>query len=213
MKKLKIIYAFVVLSAFFFAGCDKEDTEGLSRITYFPTFEMAGDEFMSLVQGETYTEPGVTATEEGTEIEVTTTGTVDTSTPGVYEIVYSATNKDGFSGTVTRTVAVLPEAEQEGVDISGKYANTGSFAYVADVVKLAPGFYRSSNIWGGGSAAIIPAYIVTTDGTNLVLPTSALSGYGRVEGTGTLNDAGLMELSVSLLDQGLANSARKWQKQ
>lgn len=213
MKNLSKAYILFALIALIFTSCDKEDTEGLSRITNFPTFEMNGNKYMSIVKGEQYTEAGVTATEGGSDIEVTISGTVDVNTPGVYDITYSAVNKDGFSGQVTRTVAVLPTAEQAGVDISGKYSNIGSFNYVSEVTKLAPGFYVSKNVWGGNSKAIIAAYIFTTDGSNLTLPLSALSGYGRLEGTGTLSETGTMNLTVTLLDQGPFTAAKQWQKQ
>ncbi len=215
MKNIKVItFLCAITTSFFFSSCERDlETEGISRITNFAEFQMAGDQFMSLVVGSTFTDPGVKATEGGNEIPVTASGTVNTATPGLYQITYSATNSDDFSASTSRTVAVLAQAEKPGVNIAGAYKNTGSFNYTSNVVKLAPGLYRSPNVWGGGSAAVIPAYIITTDGVNLTLPVSTLSPYGRVQGMGTLNPAGLMTLSVSLLDQGLSNSTRTWQKQ
>jgi hypothetical protein len=189
-----------------------EDQVGGSRVTRFPTFTLNGSQYQSIVVGSTYTDPGATAKEGETPLTVTTSGTVDATAVGVYNVTYSAINKDGFPGTITRTVAVLPEAETAGVDISGRYQNVGSFSYTATLVKLAPGFYSSDNVWGGTSAAIIPAYIFSTDGSTILLPLSELSGYGRVEGTGTLDAAGNLNLRVSLLDQGVSNSLRKWKK-
>jgi len=78
--------------------------------------------------------------------------------------------------------------------------------------KLAPGFYVVDNVWGGSSAAVIAAYVLTVDGTNLILPTSTISPYGRVQGTGTLDAAGNLTYVVSLLDVPLLNSTRKWKK-
>ena len=218
---MRIIKLLLILAAIIpFAGCEKTETPdntadrvGNSRVTYFPTFSMSGDQYISLVKGGTFTDPGVTAKEGTADLQVTKTGTVDVNTVGVYDVVYSATNKDGFSSSVTRTVAVLPAAEQAGVNISGKYANTGSFSYVATIQKLAPGFYLVDNVWGGGSAAIIPAYILTVNGTDLVLPISTLSPYGRVRGTGTLDAAGDLTYSIDLMDLGVTGSTRKWKKQ
>lgn len=208
MKKyIGIIAVFALL----FASCEKDETEGVSTETTYATFTMNGDRYVSIVKGETFTDPGVTAKEGETDLEVTTSGTVNASTPGVYDIVYSAVNKDGFPGSVTRTVAVLPSAEEEGVDISGKYKNIGSFNYTAEMVKLAPGFYKVDNIWGGGSAAVIAAYVITVNGTDLILPMNTLSGYGRVIGTGKLTGSDMV-YTVSLLDQGLSDSERKWTK-
>lgn len=218
MRLIKLLL--ILAAAIPFASCEKTekpdntaDRVGISRVTYFPSFTMAGDKYISIVQGATFTDPGVTAKEGAADLQVQKSGTVDASTVGVYDIVYSATNKDGFSSSVTRTVAVLPSAEQAGVNIGGKYANTGSFSYVATIAKLAPGFYLADNVWGGGSAAIIPAYILTVNGTDLVLPTSTLSPYGRVRGTGTLNAAGDLTYVIDLVDIPVIGSTRKWKKQ
>jgi hypothetical protein len=169
------------------------------------------------VVGGSYTEAGVSATENGATLPVKISGSVDATKVGVYDITYSATNSDNFDGSVTRTIAVLPAAETPGTNIAGNYKNVGGNAttanFINSVTKLAPGFYRASNVWGGTSAAVIPAYIFSLDGTTVTLPLSTLSAYGRVQGTGTLSASGLLELSVSLLDQGLANSPKKWQRQ
>lgn len=220
MNLRSIKFLLLLVLALPFAACEKterpdntEDRVGISRVTFFPVFTLNGEEYMSIVKGGTFTDPGATAKEGSTDLTVAKSGTVDVNTVGVYEITYSATNKDGFSSSVKRTVAVLPEAEQPGVNISGKYANTGSFAYVATMTKLAPGFYVTDNVWGGGSAAIIAAYVLTTDGANLTLPISTLSPYGRVRGTGTLNAAGDLTYIIDLMDQGLSGSTRKWKRQ
>ena len=218
---MRIIKLLLILAAIIpFASCEKTekpdntaDRIGVSRVTYFPTFTMSGAQYISIVKGGTFTDPGVTAKEGTADLQITKTGAVDANAVGVYDIVYSATNKDGFSSSVTRTVAVLPAAEAAGVNISGKYANTGSFSYVATMQKLAPGFYLVDNVWGGSSAAIIPAYVLTVNGTDLVLPISTLSPYGRVRGTGTLNAAGDLTYSIDLMDLGVTGSTRKWKKQ
>jgi hypothetical protein len=217
MKKL---LSLLLLSFLVFASCNKnkdeinntDDNVGSSRVTRFPTFTMNGSKYLSLVRGSAYTEAGVTAKEGTTDLQVQTSGSVNTNVVGVYNITYSAINKDGFPGTVTRTVAVLPSAEQAGVNIAGSYQNVGSFAYTATMEKLAPGFYVVDNVWGGSSAAVIPGYIITVDGQNIIVPTSSLSPYGRITGTGTLDAAGNLTYVISLLDQGVSNSTRKWKK-
>lgn len=215
----KIVLFLIVSSVVGFTSCKKEgihntDTHvGISDVTVYPTFTMAGNRYVSIVKGGNFTDPGVTATEGSTNLQVTTTGAVNKNQVGVYDIVYSATNKDGFSGSVTRTVAVLPSSEVAGVDISGKYDNVGSFTYTATVQKLAPGFYVSDNIWGGGSAAIVPSYLITVDGTNITIPYNALGPYGPVQGTGTLDNSGNLILKVDLINYGINGSTRKWKKQ
>src|SRR5690606_13531929 len=101
MKKYLLIITILLVVA----GCNNDlESEGLSRITYFPDFELEAGDIVLHPLGAEYAEPGVRVTEEGSEISFTTTGSVDTSTPGFNAIVYSAVNKDGFPGSATRTV-------------------------------------------------------------------------------------------------------------
>lgn len=212
MKKILSVFIF---SSLLFASCKKddinntEDKVGISRVTRFPSFTMNGDKYMSIVKGDAYAEPGVTAKEGSNSLQVTASGTVNTSQPGVYTITYSAVNKDGFPGTVTRSVAVLPAAEQAGVNVSGKYKYATS-AVISTITKLAPGFYLSDNVWGGST---IPSYIITTDGLNWTLPQNALSAYGPVRGTATLDALGNLTYKVDLPGYGIYGSTRKWIKQ
>ena len=68
-----------------------------------PVISLTGASPLTLEVGDTYTDPGATATEGA---EVTTEGTVDTNTPGTYTITYTATDAAGNIGTTTRTVSV-----------------------------------------------------------------------------------------------------------
>ena len=189
-------------------GCEKLETEGVSFETQFVDIELNGDAYMSVVIGEEFVDEGAVAKEGEEEKEVTITGNVDVSTIGVYELTYSASNNDGYSGSATRIVAVIPAAEEEGVDISGDYKYDGT-TDMGEIIKYAPGFYYMTNIWGGSE---IPCYILTSDGENLTLPLTNTS-YGRALGSGTLTGNAL-ELTVSLLDQsGLIDVPRSWTKQ
>jgi hypothetical protein len=213
MKKINYLILFLLLLSPVFMACERDmESEGISRVTNFPTFNMAGDQYMSIVVGGTYTEEGVTATENGASLPVTTTGSVDTSKPGFYDITYSATNSDGFPASITRTIAIIPVAEAPVVDLSGTYKNVGAANLTAKITKLAPAFYMTTNVWGGGSLAVIPAYFISTNGTSISLPVSTLSPYGRVSGSGTYT-AGLIEWTIALPDAGAAPTLKKWQKQ
>ncbi|WP_077214969.1 immunoglobulin-like domain-containing protein [Bacillus dakarensis] len=67
---------------------------------------------IKLIVGARYVEQGALATDNiDTELDVVTTGFVDTSIPGIYTITYSV-NDQGNNGpvTATRTVTVLPPA-------------------------------------------------------------------------------------------------------
>jgi len=55
-----------------------------------------------------YEEPGATATDsKGNNLECKITGNVDTSKPGSYTVTYSATDSEGYTSTITRTVTVF----------------------------------------------------------------------------------------------------------
>jgi hypothetical protein len=211
-------YIFFFLVALLLFGCNKDevnntaDRVGISTVTRFPVFTMNGDKYMSVVKGTAYTEPGVTAKEGTAAIPVQSSGQVNTAVVGVYTLTYSAINKDGFPGTITRTVAVLPAAETAGTNIAGAYQNIGAFSYTAQMDKLAAGFYQVNNIWGGNSAAIVPSYVITSNGQSIIVPTNALSPYGRLNGTGTLDAAGNMVYTLNLLDQGISGAIKNWKK-
>ncbi len=133
MRKLSLIV--VSMSVLFtLNSCDKEkSSEGLSRQTNYPTFEMMGDPVIFQALGDPYTDPGVTATEGGDPIPVTTSAVgnywvgsvpnVDPNQSDYYSVSYSAKNKDGFTGTESRDVYVV-ETGDLVTSIAGLYTST-----------------------------------------------------------------------------------------
>jgi hypothetical protein len=130
----KILVFFIALSMLGITACEKKyDTEGLSQITNYPVFEMAGDGFVIAPLGTPYVDPGVTANEAGTDIEVTVSvagtftgysGTeVDSNTADKYVITYSAQNSDGFTGSTSRIVWITGEGDLVN-SIEGLYTST-----------------------------------------------------------------------------------------
>ncbi len=101
-------------------SCEDITTEGVTGITYYPDISIAGSETVYIEKGSTYTDEGATATENGVEIEVTSSSNVDASTPGTYSVGYTASNSDGFSKTVYRNVYVY-DGNMSTEDISGTY--------------------------------------------------------------------------------------------
>jgi hypothetical protein len=136
MKFNKFSIAALAFVTTAFVGCERElETEGLTKkITYYPVFELEGDEEIVIHAGDAFTLPSATATEGGSEIPVTTTITgsyftgpvssLDPNVPDVYTVNYSATNQDGFSGSATRSVTVLPQAGDLVNSIEGVYKST-----------------------------------------------------------------------------------------
>ena len=149
----------IITVAGFLSSCNKKDnfnypegTVGISKITYFPVLTMNGDQYVAIHVGGTYTEAGVTAKEGESDLTVTTSGTVDVSTPGVYDLTYSAVNKDGFSASVRRFVAVYnTDPEAAGHDLSGIYQRVSN-GVTNTWTKLAPGVYLVDN--PGGAAGV-----------------------------------------------------------
>ncbi len=217
MMKKNIILLIIIAGVI--SSCKKDtvvitpDRVGISRVTYYVNITLAGDDVMSLVQGGTFTDPGATGEAGGQSVPVTATGSVDPSTVGLYTITYSATNKDGYSSSVTRTVVVIPSSEIPGVDLSGTYVAVpvGTTPGPATITKVAPGVYYSTDLWTGG--AVIPGYFICVDGSTLIVPLQS-TGYGRMETEtdGTYSN-GLITWTLTLLDQGPYTATKKWQKQ
>ena len=99
----------LALVCFALTSCGDKESEGLSRFTYYPVLELAGDEYMVVDKGSTFQDPGYTATLNGEDVssQVTVNSNVNTSKSGVYSVVYSIVNSDGIAANAKRTVVVL----------------------------------------------------------------------------------------------------------
>ena len=160
MKNL--IYIIPLALMIISTGCERDlETEGSSRTTYFPTFTFEGEQFMTTTPGN-YTEPGITATEDGVELEVTTavsgkyTGMSDLSVMDEYAITYTAFNSDGFPGSSVRTVrAVSPNGDMinsiEGLYTASTVRNDGNTSSGIEVwiSEVSAGVYVFSHAAGG----------------------------------------------------------------
>ena len=73
-----------------------------------PVISLLGDSVVTHQINSTYTDAGATASDvvDGT-IDVTTSGSVDVDTLGVYQIIYTAINNSGNQATEIRTVTVV----------------------------------------------------------------------------------------------------------
>ncbi|MCF8331177.1 MAG: DUF5011 domain-containing protein [Bacteroidales bacterium] len=200
MKK-QLKYSSLLLLAFvlLFASCEKE-TEGISKVTKFAEFEMTGPEYYFLELGTAYSEPGVKAFEGGDEITVTTTGTVDETQTGVYTINYSATNSDGFSKSITRTVVVY-DGDLTATDLSGNYFG----GYYGDanmsVSKVKDGLYECTDVFGYGPPYPIPGKIVDIGQGNLIV-LSTSSPFGPVLETPGTYSATKLEYTLGIQGYG-----------
>jgi len=218
-KNIFSLTVFVAAVSLILGSCRKyspvenDQQVGISKITYYATITLNGDSYMSVAKGETFTDPGATATANGQDLPVTASGTVNTNTVGIYTITYSALNKDGFPATNKRTVGVIPAHEVPGTDISGTYYYIATPTATSTVAKVAEGFYTTTNFYSGSTT--IPGVFFCSDGATITIPNQS-TPYGGLYGTGTLTTDGALTYIISLPDQGnpaLINLARKWHRQ
>lgn len=192
-------YSLLLVSFLLFFSCDK-DTEGISKVTEYATFEMEGDDFMYVLANSTFTDPGISAYEGETQLQIETKGSVNTAVPDVYVLQYSAKNSDGFAASVQRTVAVVPAIPTE--DISGQYqivhatrTNKINITKNDGIV----GYYHASDSWF--QAYAIPLdFVDMGDGTIKIL--SGSSPYGGHYGAGEILSDGQIKFIVTLTNQG-----------
>lgn len=114
-------------------NCEDKESEGVSRLTQYADITLNGDDLMFVKVGTPYNEPGATAKEGESDVEVTTSysGTyfngsvtdIDTNVGDIYTVTYSAVNKDGFPGSKSRTVVVAGEGDLVN-SIEGLYTAT-----------------------------------------------------------------------------------------
>ncbi len=76
--------------------------------TTAPTITLNGSNPYTMDLGDSYAEPGATASDNRDgDVSVTISGSVNSSIAGIYSITYSATDSAGNTSTATRTVDVL----------------------------------------------------------------------------------------------------------
>ena len=120
MKKNFVYTLFIALASLAMASCSSDDASaGKSRITYYPTIEIVGDDPIIVAKGSAFNDPGCISFMNGEDVskKVTVSGSVDTNTSGKYTLTYnSVKNPDGFGSSVTRDVLVLdPNSPYEGL--------------------------------------------------------------------------------------------------
>lgn len=118
----------------FLSGCGDKESMDVSRKTDFPLIELAGPSTVFHPLGTNYDDPGATATEGGQTIDVTSSASgtyrggssIDVNVADCYNVTYTATNKDGFPGSASRTVYVYN---------TGDLVNSIEGLYTATVVR------------------------------------------------------------------------------
>ncbi len=183
----------------FFVGCKKE-SEGKTRITYYPVITLEGDAVLVVEKGSEFVDPGFTCTmgEEDVTDQVTVTGEVNTDEGGFYTIVYtSPNNEDGFGATASRQVIVH---ESNPLEFSTFATDPASFRVYGegDPVAMGEGFtvnltyHLGDNIFviddmfggwyaqraGYGSTYAMQGIIQIKDDNSIELLDSFVQGWG-----------------------------------
>lgn len=178
----KLVMALACLCLLSLASCEKE-TANLTSVTYYPLFKnTTGDGGFNLVAnvGDDVSGilSGITAESDGELLETTSSGSVDTQTPGVYAVTYTATNADGFDGSQTLIINVVC-SEFDDQDISGNYNGSGFGANTAvvTVTKTGVGTYSVNKTLASGNN--VPSIFYYSGCGTITAPGNA-SPFGQV---------------------------------
>jgi len=175
MKKYLNIIAIGILGMTL-SSCEKdsfnysEGMVGISKVTVFPTLTLKGERYVAIARGSTYTDAGADAKVGETTADVVITGQVNPAVPGVYTLVYSAANSDGFSASRSRSVVVYDtQADAAANDLSGTYLReaTGAFSIWS---KIAPGVYLVVNPGGALAGTGVTVIAVNPTGSTISIP-------------------------------------------
>jgi hypothetical protein len=176
--KMKRLYILTFLAVAILAACNKTDfkypegTVGRSKIVYYPAVTTQGQRLQIINQGATFTDPGVSATLNGQPLQYTTSGTVNTSTPGVYNLTYSAQSPEGNSASDWRTVVVVGN-DVSSNDFSGtymRYSGGAPFGQTSTWTKIANGVYTVDNPGGAATGYGYKVTAVNYSGRKVIIP-------------------------------------------
>jgi hypothetical protein len=122
--------------------------------TTAPTISLTGSSTINLTVGDTFTDPGATATDNvdgDLTSSIAVSGIVDTSTAGTYVVTYSVSDAAGNTSTVDRTIVVNTAYSTYTINIrlSGRGSGTGAGGTGSDATGSISG-YISSQQGGNG---------------------------------------------------------------
>lgn len=184
MKRKYINFIAILTLSVVLFSCKKDDfvstkdQVGISKVTNYAVFNLTnvtvvnGVNYTLVAKGAAYSEPGVKALSGGAELPVKTSGSVNTATPGVYVITYSAVNADGFNASAQRFVVVYAtDASATANDFSGTYVRSSN-GQTAVWTKLAPGVYSVFNP-GGAIGVGLAVVVFNATGSAIKIPQQA----------------------------------------
>jgi len=120
--------------------------------------------------GDTFTDLGATASVCGGSVPVTTSGTVDRHSPGIYSITYTAT-ANGLTSTATRTVTVeadntAPTITLTGADPIYVECHTGTFTDPGAIAHDACAGDFPATASGSVNVDVVGTYTINYDATD-----------------------------------------------
>lgn len=130
MKRFLTIFALASVVGVM-AGCSKDSADSQPQVVDYVKISLIGENPLTLSLGDTFEEPGYTATDKGAEVTAKVQVTIldmdgipvpsiETENPGLYTINYLAKSLDGVSSMASRTVYVIdPELE---ISLTGSFA-------------------------------------------------------------------------------------------
>jgi len=186
-----------------------------------PIITVIGDNPKVITKDTIYSDLGATAVDSsGNNLNVVTTGSVDTSTQGTYIITYTATNSNSIQNTATRTVTViqvplqlecLTQISNINIQSNKLVLNyTGTEVFDSNkVYGLGQGIYKITNIDNDHPIAVIPApnsgSSISYTGT-ILRRTDSASLFGAGTPDGNIYQFYSGEVTVTVLsDFGLAS--------
>lgn len=150
MKKY-ISLLFVAALTMILVSCEKKLSEGVTRITYYPTITLT-DGAVILPIGGTYNEPGYAAEMNGEDVtsKVTVTSGIDNTKVGIYYVSYSIINDDGIKATSNRPVYVVNPGHIDNCYKSHCYMGKYEFDGLDIIItEYQPGVYLIDDLCGG----------------------------------------------------------------
>ena len=155
-------------------GCNKDETDNLSRVKSYPAITLNGPALTSINIGEAFVDQGASATLASESNPVVTSGSVNNSRLGFNYITYRSANTEGDTVEVTRVIAVV-DASVNNIDQSGSFDRSGNPVIITRVSK---GLYRTNNLGGVASTSVAyaGAYFAQTTRTTLVFPPQFVEG-------------------------------------
>ena len=182
-------------------SCDDEgDSVGVSKVTYFPTFEFPDGSTVVITTGSSFS-PSAVVKEGENELTPAISSDVDVAVPGIYEVEYSAINSDGYPGSATQQVFVY-DPDIIPTDVTGNIVDVTN-ATRTGVITLVPGTTNIFHATDMGFAGVFPLYFQMDGDVMTVVPQPFAPAFG-VESVDASYDPVTQRFSILIHPQEFA---------